>query len=373
MGQNDFYVGYFYNTNYLAHHGILGMHWGRRNGPPYPLDASDHSSSEKKAGWRKSLGSGRNESLYDRKINRLRRAAAASNRDADDLKKHGYHKESEAVRKVAEKNNAKADRVQKLRDENNGKMSKRQKIVAGVAGAMAVKSAVDTVLNYRTANALAKELTENMGHIPVGSSVAKGLIQAGKVAAVAGLATYGVIKLNDYVNSPEKKIARTQKKIDKLTSQMIKNGTKFDSNPSDLKNVKNYRKTEAKYYKELNKAVSKYDVQNTNGPDEYAHYKIMGQKKQSEKVKGKYGNLGSVTEDYINRNNPNKKQQAKDTYKTEKRRIQERYDRGIEAIESKYKKYENLSPEDSRKEEQLEKEYHEAWDAAKKRYKQARQ
>lgn len=42
----------------LQHHGILGMHWGRRNGPPYPLGAGDHSASEKKAGWRKSLSSG---------------------------------------------------------------------------------------------------------------------------------------------------------------------------------------------------------------------------------------------------------------------------------------------------------------------------
>lgn len=41
---------------YLAHHGILGQKWGQKNGPPYPLDAGDHSASEKKAGWKKSLG-----------------------------------------------------------------------------------------------------------------------------------------------------------------------------------------------------------------------------------------------------------------------------------------------------------------------------
>lgn len=39
----------------LSHHGILGQTWGEKQGPPYPLGGSNHSASEKKAGWWKSL------------------------------------------------------------------------------------------------------------------------------------------------------------------------------------------------------------------------------------------------------------------------------------------------------------------------------
>lgn len=38
------------NDLYLVHHGIKGQKWGDRNGPPYPLDADDHSVREKSKG-----------------------------------------------------------------------------------------------------------------------------------------------------------------------------------------------------------------------------------------------------------------------------------------------------------------------------------
>ena len=58
MGYFNTYGQWISDDSELYHHGILGMKWGHREGPPYPLDASDHSAAEKKAGWKKSLDGG---------------------------------------------------------------------------------------------------------------------------------------------------------------------------------------------------------------------------------------------------------------------------------------------------------------------------
>jgi len=100
-------------SNYLEHHGILGQRWHHRNGPPYPLGAGDHSKSEKEAGYKKSLGGGRNEELYDRKAKKkeAKRVTKQLNRMDKDL---AFEKRD--VREALNKANRYAAKVRKKED-----------------------------------------------------------------------------------------------------------------------------------------------------------------------------------------------------------------------------------------------------------------
>ena len=53
--QDEIYVGALISNEYLEHHGIPGMKWGKKHGPPYPLSesVSDRIQKMKSVGQRK--------------------------------------------------------------------------------------------------------------------------------------------------------------------------------------------------------------------------------------------------------------------------------------------------------------------------------
>ena len=56
--------GKFMVQDYLAHHGIIGQHWGTRNGPPYPLNAKVSKKIQRK---------GREDKAYQAKREKLKK------------------------------------------------------------------------------------------------------------------------------------------------------------------------------------------------------------------------------------------------------------------------------------------------------------
>ena len=71
----------------LYHHGIKGQQWGKRNGPPYPLSAEDHSSREKRENWQYSLKRNTNEKSILKKISDR---TTATGKLTFRKKKHGH-------------------------------------------------------------------------------------------------------------------------------------------------------------------------------------------------------------------------------------------------------------------------------------------
>lgn len=211
--RNDF------ESNYLAHHGILGMKWGKKNGPPYPLGASDHSAAEKKAGWRKSLGGGRNESLYDRKISEYRKKQNEYSANARDIKTQGYGESYayEYLDKKAKKYKEKADKVQKLKEDNNGRMTKGQKAI--VIGAAVAGTALIAYGAYKVSKDPRVKALINVGKV---SAQQAALRNKQKLSSVDLAKSDKLIK--DAISSAEK-LAKTAPAHRSTTTPILEFGT----------------------------------------------------------------------------------------------------------------------------------------------------
>lgn len=136
----------------LYHHGIKGQKWGDKNGPPYPLGASDHSSSEIKEGRKGWSKEAKKEKINTRKnkrqLRRDKRAQKYYNKadkyqsKIDSLKKKGRSK-----RKINRLEKKKQKALHDAEIKKNGKLTKKEKamvIGATVVAAYATYKFIDS-------------------------------------------------------------------------------------------------------------------------------------------------------------------------------------------------------------------------------------
>lgn len=112
--------------DYLSHHGILGMHWGQRNGPPYPL-GSDVStgkrlksgaagSVEKKKPKKKSFAEKRKaKKVYKKRVAAAQKARETKARKAEEARAKAAEEERKA--KEAQEAQDRAEKEQLEREQ----------------------------------------------------------------------------------------------------------------------------------------------------------------------------------------------------------------------------------------------------------------
>lgn len=101
---------------YLAHHGILGMRWGKRNGPPYPLNEDQMTSKER----------AKNEvSEYAAKAYVARKKAKI--REKELVRKHKFEeKEARRQNRVDERESRRQNRVDEREIERQNRVDEKE-------------------------------------------------------------------------------------------------------------------------------------------------------------------------------------------------------------------------------------------------------
>ena len=180
----------YYANNYLEHHGISGQKWGKKNGPPYPLDAEDHSASEKRAGWKKSIegNSDYQNAKADReKKQQMYKGAKASGASKEEVERLKQEFKDARTKEGATSVNARGEYLSKRGENAEQNKMKANAAAVAAAGLMIVHKmtgfmvgqylaqtigspilalgaavAYDSILNVGTASLIGTSISRNM-------------------------------------------------------------------------------------------------------------------------------------------------------------------------------------------------------------------
>lgn len=265
---NTFYKGY-YEDRYIAHYGVLGMKWGirRYQNPDGSLTALGKARAKRDATEANKWATSEHQpSSIRSSIAAGIYAANPSNKSASRLDK--FNERDSARYKAARNEYKKLSKSQ--REENASRIENRNsrnaKIVSTVAGTLAAKSLIDTFSNWQAANTL----VNGYARIPVSKLVTSGAVQAGKVAAVSAIGTYGALALaskhkkskeirKDYMDEFNKITDKRDERIKKI-EESYKRGQNLSKKDAELES-----KIEDQYSKEYNELREKYKKRKREG------------------------------------------------------------------------------------------------------------
>lgn len=277
--------------NYLAHHGILGQRWHKRNGPPYPLDAGDHSKSEKEAGYKKSLGGGRNEEMYDRKakkkeakrvtkqLNKIDQEMAFEKRWASEHLDQVKRLDKKASKRAA-KGKELSERDQKRLDEHlKGMEDSLAKIDAGKKETQRILDSIDkSEFNIRS--------EETLRNVKTGKEFAAEVIAAtatGLVMPYLGAGVGVVVVTGRHTKGTEYKVkAKSDKQKAREATDRDQNN-RLNANEILRYSGSKYKKDANKYIKNMSDSAIKKEVESWREAAE--SFKPGGEYEDAETVK----------------------------------------------------------------------------------------
>lgn len=162
--ESEYYGIICMDIDAIEHHGILGQRWGKKNGPPYPLGADDHSALERK----------------------LKKSRSSSNNNKKP-KKASQRKQEDQRKPKASKPKTDGGMLQALKkaDALNDRAHREHNRIIAKAHATG-KSAAEIEQKQRKKSLSADDKRK-----------LKTALKVGTVAAAAVLASYGIYKLSN--------------------------------------------------------------------------------------------------------------------------------------------------------------------------------
>jgi len=175
----------YYNPNELYHHGIMGMRWGKRHGPPYPLAPSAHSSEEKRLksqnegeldSW-KARETAKVDKKYGKKVDRIQRRIAKT-KGGDKLERLKSKKAKLMFKQSIKK--AKIENTTEKQYAVKKRIKKALKVVGGVSVAVLAFYALNRIVGRRVSANRAHDLAEDYHNLKYQTSQLHDILTSGK-------------------------------------------------------------------------------------------------------------------------------------------------------------------------------------------------